>query len=155
MPEGGRQAFHRGADRIIGGVSSGLAAGFHVDVLLVRLAFVILAFFQGIGLFIYIVLWLVMPEDTERGARSGFESVAGDMRRVGREIRGQFGGRGDPAARGAGVGGQAVVLGIVLVILGVVLLVVNTGLVSWTVVWPVAVIAIGAGLLLRGFRRRS
>ena len=155
MPDSGRQAFHRGGDRIIGGVSSGLAAGFHVDVLLVRLAFVILAFFQGIGLFIYIVLWLVMPEDTDSGPRSGFESVAGDMRRIGNEVRGQLGAHGDPNATGAGLGGQAVVLGVVLVILGAVLLAVNTGLVTWTVMWPVAVIATGVGLLLRGFRRRS
>ena len=155
MQDGGTKAFHRGRDRIIGGVSSGLALGFHVDVLLVRLAFVILAFFQGIGLFIYIVLWLVMPEDTESGPRSGFESVARDMRRIGDEVRGQIGAQGDPNAGAAGLGGQALVLGAVLVILGAVLLVVNTGLVSWTVMWPVAVIAIGAGLLLRGLRRRG
>ena len=155
MRDAGQQAFHRGGDRIIGGVCSGLAAGFHVDVLLVRLAFVILAFFQGIGLFIYIVLWLVMPEETESGPRSGFDSVARDMQRVGNEIRGQLGPPGDPGAPSTGLGGQAVVLGVVLVILGGALLAVNIGLVSWTVVWPVAVIAIGAGLLLRGFRGRG
>src|SRR5947209_11523322 len=114
MPESGRQAFHRGGERIIGGVSTGLALGFHVDVLLVRLAFVILAFFQGIGLFIYIVLWLVMPEDTEGGPRSGFESVARDMRRIGNEVRGQLGAHGELNAPGAGLGGQAAVLGAVL-----------------------------------------
>jgi|SRR5579872_4762946 len=155
MSNAGQQAFHRGPDRIIGGVCSGLAAGFHVDPLLVRLAFVILAFFQGIGLLIYIVLWLVMPEDTESGPRSGFDSVARDMRRVGNEVRGQLGAQGGPNAPGAGLGDQALVLGFVLVVLGAVLLAVNTGLVSWTVLWPVAVIAIGVGLLLRGFRRRS
>jgi phage shock protein C len=155
MRDSGQQAFHRGDDRIIGGVCSGLAVGFHVDVLLVRLAFVILAFFQGVGLFIYIVLWLVMPEDTESGPRSGFESVARDMRRVGNEVRGQLGAQADPSAPATGLGGQALVLGAVLVILGAALLAVNTGLVSWTVVWPVAVIAIGVGLLLRGVRRRS
>ncbi len=155
MRNTGQQAFQRGADRIIGGVCSGLAAGFHVDALLVRLAFVILAFFQGIGLFIYIVLWLVMPEETESGPRSGFDSVARDMQRVGNELRGQLGAPADPSAAGAGARGQAVVLGAVLVILGAALLAVNTGLVSWTVVWPVAVIAIGAGLLLRSFGRRG
>jgi len=60
--QAGQQPFYRGSDRIVGGVCSGLAAGFHIDPLWVRLAFVLLAFVQGIGLFIYIVLWLVMPE---------------------------------------------------------------------------------------------
>ena len=150
------QAFHRGNDRILGGVCSGMAAGFHVDVLWVRLAFVILAFFQGIGLFIYIVLWLVMPEETESGARSGFDSMADDLRRVGMELRGQFSGPPDPSSASRSiVGSQAFVLGVVLVILGAILLGVNTGLVTWSVIWPVAVIAIGLGLLLRGFGRRA
>lgn len=154
MAEPGRpQAFHRGADRILGGVCSGVAAGFHLDPLWVRLAFVLLGFFQGVGLFVYIVLWLVMPEDTAAGPRSGFDSVADDLRRVGAEMRAQLGG-GDQASRG-NLGGQSVVLGVVLVILGALLLGVNTGYFTWSVIWPVAVIAVGIGFLLRSFGRRA
>lgn len=148
------QAFHRGSDRILGGVCSGVAAGIHIDVLWVRLAFVILGFFQGVGLFIYIVLWLVMPEDTAAGPRSGFDPVADDLRRVAAEIRMQLGGGAGQASRG-GLSGQGVVLGVLLVILGVLLLGVNTGYLTWGVIWPVAVIAIGIGFLLRGFGRRA
>ncbi len=50
---------YRSSDRIIGGVCAGLAEGFHVDALWVRVAFLILIFIQGIGVFLYIVLWLV------------------------------------------------------------------------------------------------
>ena len=89
----GDQAFYRGSDRILGGVCSGLAAGLHVDAIWVRVAFVLLAFLQGVGAFIYIVLWLVMPEKREAGPpQSGFESMAADLKRVGRELHGQFGG---------------------------------------------------------------
>src|SRR5260370_26024443 len=56
---------YRSSDRIIGGVCAGLAEGFHVDALWVRVAFLILIFIQGIGVFLYIVLWLVMPERVE------------------------------------------------------------------------------------------
>src|SRR5690349_14165261 len=144
MRQIGQQAFHRGTDRILGGVCAGMAAGFHIDVLWVRLAFVILAFFQGIGLFIYIVLWLVMPEEIEGGgSRSGFDSMADDLRRVGAELRAQFSGQPGSGAPRSRLGSEAVVLGILLVILGLILLGVNTGLVTWAVIWPVAVIAIG------------
>lgn len=160
MRQIGQQAFRRGGDRIVGGVCSGIAAGFHVDPLWVRLAFVILAFFQGIGLFLYIVLWLVMPEKEEgqAPARSGFDSMTDDVRRIGDELRAQFrggpGAAGDPAARPVGRGTQTLVLGIILVVLGGLLLAVNTRLISWTVVWPVAVIALGVGLLVRALDRR-
>ncbi len=56
------QRFFRSGDRILGGVCAGLAEGLHVDALWVRVAFLLLVFIQGIGVFLYIVLWLVMPE---------------------------------------------------------------------------------------------
>src|SRR2546421_7217505 len=94
MRKVGEQSFYRGGDRILGGVCSGLAAGFHVDSLWVRIAFVLLAFLQGIGVFIYVVLWLVMPEKIEdpAGSRSGFDSMTDDLLRISSEVRDQFGG---------------------------------------------------------------
>ncbi|MEQ9148407.1 MAG: PspC domain-containing protein, partial [Cytophagales bacterium] len=49
-------------DKVIGGVSSGLAAYFNVDVAIVRLIFVLSVLFFGSGVIIYIVLWLIAPE---------------------------------------------------------------------------------------------
>ena len=164
----GEQAFYRGTDRIVGGVCSGLAAGFHIDPIWVRIAFVLLAFLQGIGLLMYIVLWLVMPEKVEgdAAARSGFDSMASDLRRVGQDLQAQFGGligsrtaatsepAGAPATRGAGPH-QSLLLGLVLVLIGAILLGANTGLFSWNVVWPAALIVIGVVLLFRTFQRRT
>ncbi len=62
MEQGTRERWYRGKDRILGGVCSGLAAGLHVDPLWIRIAFVLLALVQGIGVFLYVVLWVVMPE---------------------------------------------------------------------------------------------
>ena len=57
------QRFFRSNNRILGGVCAGLAEGFHVDALWVRVAFLLLVFLQGVGVFIYVILWLVMPEE--------------------------------------------------------------------------------------------
>lgn len=168
MQAGQQQAFYRGSDRIVGGVCSGLAAGFNIDPIWVRIAFVLLAFLQGIGLFIYIVLWLVMPEkvEGEAAAHSGFDSMASDLRRVGRDLQGQFGGlvgsrtaaTSEPAsapAPSASRPHQSLALGLVLVLLGAILLGANTGLFGWNVVWPGALIVIGLVLLFRTFQRRT
>lgn len=48
-------------DRVIGGVSSGLAAYFNIDVIWVRLAFLGLLFAGGSGLVIYLILWIITP----------------------------------------------------------------------------------------------
>ena len=48
---------------MIGGVCAGLAEYFHVDPTLVRLLFVILALGGGMGVPLYIIAWIIMPQD--------------------------------------------------------------------------------------------
>jgi len=52
-------------DRIISGVCSGLAEYFSIDVILVRIFWIIITFFGGIGLFIYIAAVIIIPENRE------------------------------------------------------------------------------------------
>jgi phage shock protein PspC (stress-responsive transcriptional regulator) len=48
-------------DKVIGGVCSGLAAYFGIDVVVVRIVFVVLAVTFGVGIIPYIILWIVVP----------------------------------------------------------------------------------------------
>ncbi len=62
--------------RWFGGVCSGLAQRFGVDPVLIRAAAVVLAFLGGIGLTVYVVLWLLLPDRrgdilAERAVRQG------------------------------------------------------------------------------------
>ena len=54
--------WHRSKDKVIAGVCGGIAAKLNVDPVVVRLVFVLLAFFGGGGLLAYIILWIVLPE---------------------------------------------------------------------------------------------
>lgn len=49
-------------DRTLGGVASGLAAYFNIEVLWVRLLFIALIFAGGAGFVIYIILWIITPQ---------------------------------------------------------------------------------------------
>lgn len=51
------------AEHKIAGVCSGLGEFLEVDPVLFRVIFVVLAFVGGLGILLYIALWLVMPED--------------------------------------------------------------------------------------------
>lgn len=167
-------SFHRGKDRILGGVCSGLAEGLHIDALWVRLGFVLLAFLQGVGVLLYIILWLVMPEQVEgqTGPRSGFDSMTSDLRRIGAELKSQFGGQSKPrapqetalgetttateagAATSSPANRQTIALGVVLVVVGLILLGANIGLIQWSVIWPAVLIILGVVLLARTLDRR-
>lgn len=48
-------------NKVIAGVCSGLADYFDVDVVLVRAIFVASFLFAGVGLGLYLVLWILMP----------------------------------------------------------------------------------------------
>ncbi len=48
--------------KVLGGVASGIAAYFGVDVVIIRLLFFAAIFIAGTGLILYIILWIILPE---------------------------------------------------------------------------------------------
>ena len=48
--------------KVLGGVASGIAAYFGVDVVIIRLLFFATIFVAGSGLILYIILWIILPE---------------------------------------------------------------------------------------------
>lgn len=56
-------------DRKVGGVCGGFGEFFQLDALLFRVAFVVLAFVGGLGILLYVVLWLVIPGPGAPAAR--------------------------------------------------------------------------------------
>src|SRR6187455_620875 len=61
-PDTVKKMFRDPEHKVIGGVSGGIAAYFGIDLVAVRLLFVVFTIFFGIGFIIYIVLWIALPE---------------------------------------------------------------------------------------------
>ncbi len=59
---GTKRLFRDTENGIVAGVSSGLAAYTGVDALWIRILFIVLVLSSGIGILIYIILWLAVPE---------------------------------------------------------------------------------------------
>ncbi|MGD9329492.1 MAG: PspC domain-containing protein, partial [Cyclobacteriaceae bacterium] len=57
-----KKMFRDPDDKVFGGVSSGIAAYFGIDVIIVRVLFIVLALFGGSGLILYVILWIILPE---------------------------------------------------------------------------------------------
>lgn len=72
-------------DRKVAGVAGGLGRHLNIDPTILRVAFVVLAFFGGAGFLLYGALWLFVPEDgtdeavisTSAGSRNAIIVVAG------------------------------------------------------------------------------
>lgn len=50
-------------DRMLAGVASGIAAYLGVETLLVRIAFAVLTIVGGVGIPLYLVCWLLIPDE--------------------------------------------------------------------------------------------
>jgi len=165
----------RGSDRIVGGVASGLANYFGVDILLVRIVFVILALAPpSIGIILYLVLWFLM-EPPAGAPQTATRNIGDRLRAMGDEIREDFrsgfsrseapppAGGTPPSDSGSsphrgwwspGYGGRprGLWFGIVLIALGAYFLLSNIGVLSgfrWDIFWPVVLIAAGLLILVR------
>jgi len=84
----------------VGGVASGLSYYFNIDVVWIRLIWVLLIFGAGTGVFLYILLWIFIPEATstsdkitmtgeevtitniEKKIRDGFDSVSENVKNI-------------------------------------------------------------------------
>jgi phage shock protein C len=75
---GGKRLLRPREGRMIAGVCAGLAGYFGVDVNLVRLGFGVFTVFWGLGALIYVLAWVVLPEDGE--GSSILESLVGKLR---------------------------------------------------------------------------
>lgn len=154
-------------NRVIAGVCGGLGEYFGVDATIVRLLFVLLVIFHGIGVLAYIVLWIVMPHETslDMAPRDVVRENIGSMREEAERLGDQF--RGGPApvegeaprAVGARPGANRRFLaGITLVVLGVLFLLDNLHIFwwfNWGQMWPVVLIIIGLFLVVERSRPRA
>lgn len=67
-------------DRILGGVCGGLGKYLNIDVVLVRLFFIVFTLAGGIGPLVYIILWIVVPsEETVTGGAPSSATIDGEV----------------------------------------------------------------------------
>ncbi len=151
--------------RVIAGVCGGLGEYFGVDATIVRLLFVLLAIFHGIGVLAYIVLWIVMPRESNLEmaprdvVRDNIGSIREEAEKLGDQFRAGPAGGGTPGAAGPrSVANRQFVAGMVLLVLGVLFLMDNLHIFwwfNWGQMWPVVLIIIGAFLVYDRSRPRA
>ncbi len=63
---GARRLYRDENDKVLGGVCAGLANYFGIDIVIVRIIFVVLAISFGFGLIPYIILWIAVPSSSTK-----------------------------------------------------------------------------------------
>ena len=60
-----RRLYRSRTNRKLAGVCGGLAQNFNIDPTLIRVLFVMLALLGGPGLVIYLLMWIIVPEEPQ------------------------------------------------------------------------------------------
>lgn len=126
-----RRLYKSRRERMIDGVCGGIAEYFDVDVTIVRILWVLVTLLGGSGFILYIIAMIIMPVNPDH--------IGGAQ----------------PAVNGTKHTDRKRFWGVLLILVGALILFTNLGLfaafrwwhVSWDVVFPVALIIIGAWLM--------
>ncbi len=141
-------------NRMIAGVCGGLGEYLGINPTFIRIFFLLLAFGEGSGFLIYMVLWILLPAHGTAGSNFGStvhenaKEISGRAYELGQEVAGGLRGSNRQVS---------LLVGVALVVVGIVYLLDNLNLTwfSWlrfNILWP-ALLILGGGVLLIRYLR--
>ncbi|MCL2511871.1 MAG: PspC domain-containing protein [Bacteroidales bacterium] len=134
----GTKRLTRSYKGVIGGVCGGLGKYFEIDPVLVRAIFLLLFFMGGGGLLAYIILWIVMPRNTDYFAHYQTENPDVEQENT-QTTTTETASRSNMAAY---------ILGLSLIAFGVIILLRKLFLIGFSYLLPIGLIAVGTALIL-------
>ena len=82
-----KKLYRDGDDKFLGGVSSGMAHYFNVDVIWIRLAWLVAAFGFGFGFIVYPILWILLPQANTTAEKLEMEGEDVNISNIEKKIR--------------------------------------------------------------------
>lgn len=137
-------------NRIFAGVASGLGEYLNIDPVIIRVLFVISLFLNGIGILLYIILWIVVPEENiytlyeKMNKSESKESNEGKTESI-------FNSEYIPPK----TSNASLLIGIILIVVGLFFLGVEIfSFLNFTDLFPIIAIGAGIGLILNSLKKR-
>ena len=155
-----KRLYRSRTDRMVSGVCGGLAQYFSIDVTLVRLVFLLLLVFGGSGFLLYLILWIVVPDEQRLDAspqdvmQANTQEMAQSAREFGKSMGQAVGSSSGDVAQSAARNGP-LIFAVILIFLGIWFLLQNLLHIDLGQLWPVVLIVIGLALLIPALRKPS
>lgn len=131
-------------NRVIAGVCAGLADYFKIDIALMRVLFVVATICGSFGFWMYVILWIVVPEENILGPGSDKYDDTIDITP-----------NEEPKEERKPNNGP-LIAGLILVFIGLVALIDNFTPFAWIwKLWPVVLIIIGVVILINSSKNRN
>lgn len=136
-----RRLYRSRRECMVAGVCGGLAEYFDIDPTIVRVVYVLLTLFNGTGVALYILMWIIVPEEPAKAGGDKSPKEEPEVKSVSKEVTA----KNEQASRSF--------WGVILVLIGGVMLLQR--LVPWNfdgaLLVPTVLIAIGLVIVARSF----
>jgi len=151
-----KKLYRSTSDKMLGGVAGGLAEYFDIDSTLVRVLFIVVVFLGGGGIIAYIILWIVVPQKPYEIPKGAFDQSPPEGGSESANSSSENNSDSFSVANGSVAGSMThtssrqLWVAIVLIVIGGLILLDNLfPRFDFDHYWPVILIAIGVGLLLK------
>ena len=142
-----RRLSRNSMNRVIGGVCSGLAEFFGLDVALVRIAFVIAFLFASFGFWLYIILWIVLPVEGQQTTVNGQQSTVNGQQSTVNSQQSESVSKPESTVK-------SIFAGSFIILIGMLFLVNNFIPISWIwKLWPLILVAIGVVMIVTASKK--
>jgi len=159
-----RRLYRSRNNRMIAGVCGGLAAYFNIDPTIVRLIAVLSIFLHGFGILAYIILAIVVPLESSKTTepretiRENVEEIKNSASKLGGELRSTFSPeKGESTVSPKANSHILNIIGVIIIVFGLIFLLSSFFNIfwwfSWSYLWPLILVAIGALIILSSIRR--
>lgn len=141
-----KKLYRSKTNSVIAGVAGGLGKFLDTDPIVFRLLFLASLLFGGVGIVVYLVMWLIIPADSTKGIIIDEESLhqgAEEMKQKASKLK-------EDVDEFVSTSGSKKVFGVVILILGSVLLLSNLGIIRVFDIfrfWPLLLILLGIILI--------
>ena len=137
-----RKLSRNSMNRVIGGVCSGLAEFFGLDVALVRIAFVIAFMFASFGFWLYIILWIVLPVEGQQTTVNSQQSTVNSQQSESESVS-----KSESKVK-------SVLAGSFVILIGLLFLINNFIPINWVwKLWPLILVAIGVVMIITSSKK--
>ena len=146
-----RRLSRNSMNRVIGGVCSGLAEYFGLDIALVRIAFVIAFLFASFGFWLYIILWIVLPVEGQQSTVNSQQSTVNGQQST---VNSQQSVSESESVSKPESKVKSIFAGSFVILIGLLFLVNNFIPINWVwKLWPLILVAIGVVMIVTASKK--
>jgi len=148
-----KRLFRSEDNKILAGICGGLGEYFTIDPTLIRLLFVLAAIFGGSGILIYILLWVLLPKESnlsqtasDEVVKENWDEIKQSTKKFTEDIKEGMEKRNVNTKKGKRDTGWFAYF---LIAIGAVILMSKFGLIRLDLVWPILLIGLGFLILFK------